>query len=51
MNEKHKRKLRRVLGVYAVSAFTVLAILAALFAGHLSDFRTATRYSYELSFE
>ena len=51
MNEKHKRKLRRVLGVCAVSAFAVLAILAALFAGHLRDFRTAARYSYELSFE
>lgn len=51
MKEKHKRKLRRVLGVYAVTAFAVLAILAALFAGHLSDFRTAARYSYELSFE
>ena len=51
MKDKHKRKLRRVLAVYAVSAFAVLAILAALFAGHLRDFRTAARYSYELSFE
>lgn len=51
MKEKHKRKLHRVLGVYAVSAFAVLAILAALFEGHLRDFRTAARYSYELSFE
>lgn len=51
MNKRHKRKLRRVFGVYAVSAFAVLAILAALYAAHLRDFRTATRYSYELSFE
>lgn len=51
MKEKHIRKLRRVLGVYAVSAFAVLAILAALFAGHLRDFRAAARHSYELSFE
>ena len=51
MKEKHKRKLRRVLGVYAASAFAVLAILAALFEAHLRDFRTAARYSYELSFE
>ena len=51
MNEKHKRKLLRVGGVYAVSAFAVLSILAALFAGHLREFRTAARYSYELSFE
>ena len=51
LKEKHLRKLRRVLGVYAVTAFSVLAILAALFSAQLRDFRTAARYSYELSFE
>ena len=46
-----KRKLRRVLGIYGVTAFTVLALLAALYSARLKEFRTATRYSYELSFE
>ena len=51
LKEKHLRKLRRVLGIYAVTAFAVLAILAALFSSHLRDFRAETRHSYELSFE
>ena len=51
LTEKMKRKLRRVLGIYAVSAFVVLSILAALFSAHLRDFRGETRHSYELSFE
>ena len=51
MNGKTKRKLRRVLGIYGVTAFTVLALLAALYSARLKEFRTAARYSYELSFE
>ena len=51
LKEKQLRKLKRVLGVCAVTAFAVTAILAALFFSHLRDFRNETRNSYELSFE
>ena len=51
MNEKLRRKLRRVAGVYGVTAFVVVALLAAIFSARLNEFRTATRYSFELSFE
>ncbi len=51
MKQKHLRKLRRVAGIFAVTAFAVLAILAALFSAHLRDFRSETRHAYELSFE
>ena len=51
MTEKHKRKLRRVASIYAVAAFTLLALLSALYFTRVRDYRTASRYSYELSFE
>lgn len=51
MQAKRKRKLRRVLTVYGVTAFAVLALLAALYASRVWTYRTAARYSYELSFE
>ena len=51
MTEKHKRKLRRVAVVYIAAAFTLLALLAALYFSRVRAYRTASRYSYELSFE
>ena len=51
MKNNLSRKLRRVFGVYAVTAFSVLAILAALCTAQLRDYRSETRQSYELSFE
>ena len=51
LKEKLLRKLRRVAGICAVTAFAVLAVLSALFWAHLNDFRAETRHSYELSFE
>ena len=51
MNEKRMRKLQRVLGTYTAAALTVLALMATVYGTHLEDFRTAARYSYELSFE
>ena len=51
MTDKKQRKLRRVLGICAVSAFAVLAILASLFYAHLRGLRSEARHSYELSFE
>ena len=51
LTDKKQRKLRRVLGTCAVSAFAVLAILAALFFAHLRSLRSEARHSYELSFE
>ena len=51
MNEKHKRKLRRFAAVCAVTAFAVLAIISALYFARVKDYRCASRYSYELSFE
>ena len=51
MNEKHKRKLRRFAAVCAVMAFAVLSIFSALYFARVKDYRCASRYSYELSFE
>ena len=51
LNEKHKRKLRRFAAVCAVTAFAVLAIFSALYFARVKDYRCASRYSYERSFE
>ena len=51
LKDKHVRKLRRIFGIYAVTGFAVLAILASLFAGHLRGLRATALHSCELSFE
>ena len=51
MNKRWIKKLKRVALVYAAAALAVLSLLTALHYTRLSVYRTAARYSYELSFE
>ena len=51
MNPRILRKLRRVGLVYAAAAIVTLSLLAAIHYARLGSFRTAARYSNELSFE
>lgn len=51
MKKRYFTKLRRVALIYTVTALAVLSIVSALFYSRLADYRTSTRYSYELSFE